>query len=279
MNEFNPVTQDNPNVDPKFPSSLSPVVFISGGSKVLGTMFITSGEELHPTVLLLPGFPGNEVNFDIAHMLQRQGFNVLTFYNRGTWGSGGEFSWENFIDDVPAAIKFLDNNFCKDSFRVDKNKIVFIGHSMGGLSALLNSIQFDDIKNICAIAPFNIGMFGKLITTNEEIKKFGTERMHRAEDFVNCPDPEKLLDEMIRHKNDWDVIDHAEELSKKNLLIISAKYDTTAHVELHHKPLVGALKLANSNVKEFILDTGHSFSDKRIQLMKLISDWSGQIKF
>jgi hypothetical protein len=150
---------------------------------------------------------------------------------------------------------------------------------MGGLSALLNSVRFDDIKNICAIAPFNIGIFGQLIITSEEIKKHSSERMQQAKNFVNCPNPEKLLEEMIKHKNDWNLINYAEKLSQKNLLIISAKYDTTASIELHHKPLIGALKLADSNVKEFILDTGHSFSDKRIQLMKLISDWISQIKF
>ncbi len=279
MIDFDPVTQDNPKADPKFPSSLSPAVFISDGSKVLGTMFISSGEGLHPTVLLLTGFPGNEVNFDIAHMLQRQGFNVFTFYSRGSWGSEGEFSWKNLIDDTPAALTFLKSDFCKEKFQVDKNKIVFAGYSMGGFSALFNSLQLDNIENICAIAPFNMGMFGQLLTMNEEIKNITTERMLRTKDFINCPSPEKLYDEMILHKNDWNLINQTEKLSQKNLLIISAKYDTTAPVELHHKPLVGALKLANSNVKDFILETGHSFSDKRIQLMRLISDWISQIKF
>ncbi len=279
MTDFDPVTQDNPKADSKFPASLSPAVFISGGSKVLGTMFITSGDGLHPTVLLLTGFPGNEVNFDIAHMLQRQGFNVFTFYSRGSWGSEGEFSWNNLIEDIPAAITFLKDDLCRENFHVDKNKIVFVGYSMGGFSAFFNSIQFDDIKNICAIAPFNMGMFGQLLTMNEEIKNITTERMLRAKDFINCPSPEKLYDEMILHKTDWNLINHTEKLSKKNLLIISAAHDTTAPVELHHKPLVGALKLANSDVKEFILDTGHSFSDKRIQLMRLISDWISKIKF
>ncbi len=278
MSEFDPVTQDQ-QADPKFPASLSPAVFISCGSKVLGTMFITSGEGLHPTVLLLTGFPGNEVNYDIAHMLQRQGFNVFTFYSRGSWGSEGEFSWNNLIEDIPAALTFLKDDLCREKFQVDKNKILFLGYSMGGFSALLNSIQFDDIKNVCAIAPFNIGMFGQLITMNGDIKKISADRMQRANDFVNCQSPEKLLDEMIQHKVEWNLINHAEKLSRKNLLVISAKHDTTAPIELHHKPLVGALKLINSNVKDFILETGHSFSDKRIQLMRLISEWISQIKF
>lgn len=279
MQDFDPVTQDNPKADPKFPASLSPAVFISGGSKVLGTMFIASGEGLHPTVLLLTGFPGNEVNFDIAHMFQRQGFNVLTFYSRGSWGSEGEYSWKNLIEDIPAAMTFLKDDICREYFQVDKSRIVFVGYSMGGFSVLFNSLQFDDIKNVCAIAPFNIGMFGQLITMNEEIKKYSADRMQRAKDFINCPSPEKLWEEMIRHKADWNLINHVEKLSQKNLIIISAKHDTTAPIELHHKPLVGALKLANSNVKDFILETGHSFSDKRIQLMRLISDWINQIKF
>lgn len=279
MSDFDPVTQDNPTINPKFPASMSPAYFISGGSKVLGTMFIPSGEGLHPAVLLLTGFPGNEMNYDIARMLQRQGFNVFTFNYRGSWGSGGEYSWSNFIEDTIAALKFLQSDLCKEKFQVDKNRIAFLGYSMGGFSALFTSLQFDFIKNVCAIAPFNIGLFGELLSSNGDIKNYSSQTMQIAMDFVNCSGPVILLDEMILHKNDWNLINHIEKLSAKNLLVISAKYDTIAHVELHHKPLVGALKLANSNLKDFILETGHSFSDKRIQLMRLISNWTKQIKF
>jgi predicted alpha/beta-fold hydrolase len=91
MENFNPVTQDIPS-DPQNPASMAPVIFESDGSKILGTMFIASGAELHPVIVLLHGFPGNEVNYDLAHAFKRQGFNVLVFHYRGCWGSEGNYS-------------------------------------------------------------------------------------------------------------------------------------------------------------------------------------------
>lgn len=279
MTDFDPVTQDPLTNDPRFPASILPAFFISSGSKVLGTMFTAYGKGPHPTALLLNGFPGNEVNYDIAHMMQRQGFNVFTFYYRGSWGSKGEFSWSNLIEDSTAALEFLRSISCREKFMVDGNRIVFVGYSMGGFSVLFNSIRFEYIKNVAAIAPFNPGLFGHVLEMNPEIKTYAVQEIQPAMDFVCSSSAEELLDDMIKNKSEWNLLNYAEKLSKKNLLIISAQDDLTAPVQLHHNPLVNALKTLNGSLHDFILETGHSFSDKRIQLMKIISEWLNQIKF
>jgi pimeloyl-ACP methyl ester carboxylesterase len=173
-----------------------------------------------------------------------------------------------------------------EEFKIDEKKIFFIGHSMGGFAALYNSIFLDDVKNICAIAPFNAGYFGKFLKANPSIKSYSIEKMLSSMDFVNCNSPESLLDEMIGHSDKWDLINYIDKLKEKNLLIIGSKYDTTAPLEIHHLPFVKKLeeqitkfKIQNSTFKIEVLDTGHSFSDKRIQLMRLISEWANQIKF
>ena len=66
MDIFDTVTQDLPIIDPEFTASKSPVVFYSDGCKILGTIFLASGKELHATAIMLIGFPGNESNADIA---------------------------------------------------------------------------------------------------------------------------------------------------------------------------------------------------------------------
>lgn len=270
---FDPVTQDDPNSGEKSPASMAPIYFLSGGSKVLGTFFSAAGERLHPTILLLGGFPGNEVNFDIAHMLRRQGFNVLSFYVRGSWGSEGEYSWKNLVDDGAAAIKFLQSDFVKEKFFVDSRDISLVGHSMGGFSALYNSLRFDEIKNVCAIAPFNAGMFGQFLAGNYQVKLYAIQQMQQAMEFVKCDSAESLLNELIDNKKDWNLVNHLEKLAAKKILVISAKYDSVAPLELHHVPLEAKLKPVNPNSEFVILEAGHSFSDKRIQLMRLISDW------
>ena len=289
MNDFDPVVQDKPG-DPKFPASMSPVLFESGGSKLFGTMFIASGEGPHPVILLLHGFPGNEVNFDLAHILRRQGFCVLVFHYRGCWGSGGNYSWKNLTEDVEVAVNFLKEDFTSEKFRIDKNKIVLAGHSMGGFAALYNSLFHDEIKNVFSIAGFNSGAFGEILAVNKMIYDYSVQTIQPAIEFVRNTTAEKLMDEYIEHKNEWNFLNHIEKLSLKNLLLIGAKYDMIAPLDIHHIPLVEKLSAFANNeilktsmqakiVESHILESGHSFSDKRIELAKIISNWLTKINF
>lgn len=276
---FDPVTQDAPN-DPKFPASMQPVSFISHGSKLLGTFFFASGEGLHPIILLLHGFPGNEVNYDIAHTVRRMGFNVMVFHYRGCWGSEGNYLWTNLVEDVDEAIRFLKSETAKEKYRVDNSKIVLIGHSMGGFAAAFCSVKHDEIKNIASLAGFNAGLFGEFIEGNNELIQFSADTMQPAMEFVKCNSAVTLLNEMISNKKEWNLLNYLDKLRTKNWLIIAAKHDTIAPLDIHHKPLVGALKIAGAeNFHEHILETGHSFSDSRIKLTRIICEWLSQIKF
>jgi pimeloyl-ACP methyl ester carboxylesterase len=58
------------------------------GVQVPARLFVASGG-LHPTVLLLHGFPGTELNLDLARVFQRAGWNVLAIHYRGVWGAPG----------------------------------------------------------------------------------------------------------------------------------------------------------------------------------------------
>ena len=279
MIDFDPVIQDQ-QYDPNFPASLMPAMFESSGCKILGTMFLTAGEGPHPVIILMHGFPGNEVNYDLAQVFRRQGFNVLAFHYRGCWGSEGDYLWKNLVEDASSAISFVKSDYAQNNFRIDPNKIILIGHSMGGFAALFNTIMYGEIKFAVSIAGFNAGMFGELIEKTKMIFDYSTAHMQPAMDFVKCDSADILLNELIANKKEWNLINHLEKLSWKNLLIIGAKFDTTAPMDIHHKPLVSALKMAGANnIEEVILETGHSFSDKRIELARTISNWLSGIKF
>ncbi len=276
---FDPAIQDAPN-DSKFPASMQPVSFTSKGCKLFGTFFFASGEGKHPTILLLHGFPGNEVNFDIAHAARRMGFNVMVFHYRGCWGSEGEYRWTHLVEDVDTAIQFLQSKAAGEKYNVDADKIVLIGHSMGGFAAVYNSIQHDEIKNIASIAGFNSGLFGEFIEGNNELIQFSADTMQPAMEFVKCDSAVALLNEMITNKKEWNLLNHLDTLKSKNWVIIAAKHDTIAPLDIHHKPLVGALKMAGAaNFHEHILETGHSFSDSRIKLTGILCEWLSKINF
>lgn len=278
MLNFDPVTEDQVLKEPNYPPTLVPALFYSNGQKVLGTMFIAEGKGPNPTVLLLNGHPGNEVNSDIAHMLQRQGLNVFTFFPRGSWGSRGIYSWNNILEDGKAAIEFLKDESSGEKFHVDGNKIILIGYSMGGFSVLYNSLKFADINNICVIAPFNVGFMGQMIAASPQIKELAAQKLSQTIDFIDGTSTDKLIDEMIEHKVDWNILNYSNVLCKKNLLIIGALYDSTSPIDIHHKPFINNLQNAGAEkMEEYILASGHSFSNKRIELMKKISNWVSKI--
>lgn len=275
---YDPVIEDKPS-DPEFPASMSPVMFVSGGSKILGTMFTASGKEAHPVIILLHGFPGNEVNFDLAHVFRRQGFCVMVFHYRGCWGSEGDYKWKNLIDDTGAAINFIKSETVFEKFRIDPNKIILIGHSMGGFASLYNAIIHPKIKNAVSIAGFNSGAFAEILENNKMIYDYSVQTIMPSMPFVRNADPEKLMDEYIANKKEWNLLNHLEELGKKNLLLIASRFDTIAPADIHHKPLCDKLKSKNVKIEEYTLETGHSFSDKRIELAKIISKWLSKINF
>ncbi len=271
---FNPVIHDIEKTDPDFPPGMLPLAFESKSSKLLATLFQANGAGPHKTVLLLHGFPGNEVNFDIAHVLRRAGYNVFVFHYRGMWGSEGSFGWKNSVEDVESAFNFLDELSQNESNRISSDEFIIIGHSMGGFAGLMNAHQNTKVKNAAFLAGFNFGLFAEMIKQNDVFKSISVERMQPNIKFINGADAEDLLNEMIENSREFNLLNYSESLSKKNILMIGAKYDQLAMNEIHHVPLKNILaQLSKENITECIVDSGHSFSDKRILLAQKIIDW------
>ena len=107
----------------------------SGGYGLYGRFFTPTigavDEPVAPAVLLLHGIPGTEQNFDVAYNLRQIGINCLLFHYRGCWGSPGKYGIMNLEQDIEAALLWL-----KAQPTVDPDKIVIVGHSLGGYHTL-----------------------------------------------------------------------------------------------------------------------------------------------
>ncbi len=274
---FDPVTQDPKYYNAEFPPSMLPVKFKNETHNLLGTYFIAQGEEPKPTVLLYHGFPGNEVNFDIAHSIRRNKWNVFVFHYSGSFGSEGEYSWKNCIEDSQTAIDFLKN--CDHKiYRNDPNKIVLIGHSLGGFNSFYSSVKNEEIKNAAWLAGFNFGYFANFIKDVEEFKKITLDTMRLSTNVVNGTSAEFLLEEMISNSDNWNLLNHVDKLKHKKLLMVAAEYDSVAPNEIHFDPLLKELeKKSGIDLTSNRLSTGHSFSSRRIELQKIIISWLNNI--
>ena len=277
---FNPVFEDNKERDPEYSASLMPVVFNSGENKLIGTVFIANGKGPHPLLVLLHGFPGNESNYDIAHAARRAGWNVLVFHYRGSWGSAGIYSFSNCLEDVDDVLKSLADPKFEEKYRIDSNKIVLAGHSLGGFISLIKLCENGKIKYGASFGGFNFGFFAKMIPAIPEAKEITLEGLNNGAYLLNGVSGDNLYNEMLKHCDNWDLLEKSDCFAGKNILLIGAQLDNVAPATLHHIPLLKKIESVKGvQLEHHTLDTGHSFSDRRIELTTILIEWLNKIRF
>ncbi len=121
------------------------VHFESDGHRLVGTLFLARGDGAKPTAVLLHGSPGIEKNADLAYALRDHGWNSLIFHYRGCWGSEGPYAFRTIPDDVRAAVDELSSGRYP---HVDPDRLVLIGHSLGGWAAILGAAADDRVKGV-----------------------------------------------------------------------------------------------------------------------------------
>lgn len=270
---FDPIA-DDPVPDETYPAALAPVTLKSKGEQIIGVTLQAQGEGPHPTIVLLHGFPGNERNFDLAHIFRRAGWNVLVFHYRGSWGSQGSFSFTHVLEDVLSAVTFLRSKNICELYRVNPQEIVLIGHSMGGFAALMTAVNDSGIHAAASIAGFNIGYFVQNTVTDDHVGEGVTHFFEERLPPLQGASAKKLIQEAISNAELWNLLNYTEQLSDHSLLLIGGSRDETAPIQTHHQPLVQALQNVRAqNLTHIILDADHSFSDKRVTLARTILSW------
>lgn len=145
------ICQDIAQIDVSAPPAIEGLTVFSDVARLNGSILLANGAGPHPTVALLHGFPGNERNLDLAHVLRRAGYNVVYFSFRGMWGSEGRFSFANVVEDTSAVVKHLRDH--ASSLRVDPDQIYLIGHSMGGLRHCTPLLRTTGLRALRALQP------------------------------------------------------------------------------------------------------------------------------
>ena len=132
--EAHPSMTDPTGFDAAYPPQMHELSFDSHGSKLNGLMYVAAGPGPHPTIVFLHGYAGNERNLDLAQAVRRAGVNALFFNYRGSWGSGGDFSFGNALEDAAAAVAFTRRPDASAQYRGDPDRVAVVGHSFGGFS-------------------------------------------------------------------------------------------------------------------------------------------------
>jgi len=255
----------DPQRDARFPAHNQQLLIPSHGVGMNALLFEASGKGPHRTVILTHGLPGNERNLDLAQAIRRAGWDVLTFTYRGAWGSPGDFSIGNAMEDTRAALDFARSPEGA-KYGIDGRHIVLAGHSMGGATAAMTAAGAEGLDGLILIDAWNIagGTSKGAVSRDEMIRAF--------DDFGNSlhgASPESVADEVIARRSEWDLRTAASRLTSFPILTVTAKYGGAEE----NRATTAALRKANAHVTAIEMDTDHPFSDHRIALASTVIRW------
>jgi hypothetical protein len=265
----------DPTPDAHFPTATNYIAFHNEGALMNGRFFVAQGEGEHPTILLLHGYPGVEQNHDLAHALRRLGWHVITFHYRGAWGSEGEFRVENVLSDVLAVLDALHDETFAAQYHIDRERIVVMGHSMGGFAALWAASQRSFVRGAVSLAGFNFGAHSQLFTDDEEDLAYEAALWNAEVAPLKGMTGAILVQEMVAHKQAWDINTFAPS-TRADVLLVMGKQDPVCPLPTHYDAPLRAYQAANVNVTGILIDGDHSFSGTRILLAETVGEWLGK---
>lgn len=261
----------DPVADPAHPPRSAQVLVPSHGVGMNALFYLAGGAGAHPTVVLLHGFPGNEQNLDLAQAIRRAGWNVLTLHYRGSWGSPGNFSIHNVLEDTDAALAFVRRPDIARKYGIDTGRIVLGGHSMGGFASAWHARTDEHLSGLILLDAWNVG------TTGDQFAKLsGPARAALAvkefDDIGNAlhgATPASIAAEVVANRAAWNFKTWASDLKRSPLLVIGAAKAGGAE----NAELAAAVLRAGGTVTAVTFQTDHSFQDHRIALAGQVVDW------
>jgi uncharacterized protein len=254
------------------------IVDLRNKSFKLDTKFYkTSKNNPAPALILLHGFPGNQSSpLGLAEKLNAAGFNILVFNFQGSYLSEGEFSFENCIENVGAAIHFLKNPENMAKYNIDTSRIIVCGYSFGGAIALESAIRNNEITEIVSIANDDHSVSLKKTITDLEFRKnyqqfiaksFGPEGPFRG-------NLKAQFEYNTANVDQFDLVKNADKLKDRKILFIVGWQDNTCPLEITTLPLYRKLLQLNAgdvSIKGF--ESDHRFSKKIDDITNTIFDW------
>ncbi len=267
----------DPVRDPAHPADMAVFTVPTGGVRVNAMMYLASGDQPHPTMLMLHGFPGNETNIDLMQAVRRAGWNVMRVNYRGSWGSPGKFSFANSRADAEAALAFLRDPANLAQYRIDPNRIVVAGHSMGGFMAADAVAADPKAAGAILIDAWDIGK-QKADLVDPAKRKAALEDLRSSTPPLAGTSAELLAKEIETTSTKLDLEALSARIADRPVLMIGAEH---AGAPTTRKLAAAARQAQAQNapkgaLTETYMDTDHSFSDSRIALEAEVIRWLGQ---
>ena len=247
--------------DKNSPAGSKELFIPSKDALLAGLIYKPNGSEKHPTLLLLHGYPGNERNLDLAQVVRAHGWNVIFFDYRGSWGSGGKFSFQNCVEDVVNVVSFC--NKYQDSLNIDTSNIVLFGHSMGGWVCLKALGQLPQVKKGFALSTWDILSDFKNVHDEKQMLEAAKNPDLDSGYFVLNSTLSEIFIPVIKEPTYFDLAARTSMLANKQIIMLDEHQG--------NKQIADAIRNSGASFFDYqVWDTDHGFTNKRVSLMNKV---------
>ncbi len=229
--------------------------FFSDGHALIGRLWLAQAAGRQPTAVVLHGLPGIEQNHDIALALRTMGWNSLIFHYRGCWGSSGRYAIQTIPRDVGHALDALEQHP-----RVNSERLILIGHSLGGWAAVLVAADDPRVRAVVSIAG----------VSDPAGWQMPVEYAAGITPWLTDLSPEALVAQFSEAGETMRPVAVVDRIAPRPLLILHGNADTA--VSVSHSERLAAGAGDNSELVIFP-DADHGFSWHRPDLIDHLRRW------
>jgi pimeloyl-ACP methyl ester carboxylesterase len=256
----------------------TPIEFISGGSLVRGQFFSAEGKKPVGTLVLVPGWPGEEPCdvLGLGALLSPAGVNVLAFNPRGLQQSEGTASFPHTFEDIKSALSWARQPDVRERFRLDADRIALGGHSYGGGMALAYAASDPSVRRVMSFAGNDHGYFIRRVLGGPpfpvDVLQF--IKSTRAPEGPARFDNQADLQELAFNQDVYGLRENAGRLADRAILLCGGWEDRSATVEDVLLPLYRSLKAAGAaNVTFLVYHANHGFEGVHERLADDVRQW------
>lgn len=256
----------DPPTDAHNPPRMEVLHIPTAGVKINGVAYLAGGAGAHPTALFFVGLPGNEKNLDLVQAVRRAGWNAITFFYRGSWGSPGAFRFSHCAQDAEAVLAYLRTPAVVSSLGIATRRIVIVGHSMGGWVAVETAAHDHQLAGAALISAADMSKDFPGSLPHAQL----VERLSGLMESLADVTPEEMAGELEAHAKQWRFDQAYARIGRMPMLVITAN----DRYQPSDDALASALRArGNAAVTAVHLDTDHVYSDHRVALEAALIGW------
>jgi uncharacterized protein len=261
-----PAIYTDPPHDLRHPARMAVLHIPAGGVKINGIAYLAPGAGPHPTAVFFIGIPGNEKNLDLVQAVRRAGWNGITFFYRGSWGSPGVYRIAHCLQDAEAVLTYLRAQPVAKRLRIDTTRMVIVGHSMGGWVADQTAARDHRLAGVALISAADFGGSFSGSMSHAQLVRWASGLMESLAGVT----PEQMADELEAHRTTWELDRDYDRIDHVPLLVITANDRWRPSDEA----LVSALRARRDPLVTTVhMNADHVYSDHRIALEAALIRW------